>query len=44
MNEIIDYTNEWYDSLNDAINHNLMELVYAYIDAIEDTDNEPYDV
>ena len=44
MNETVDYTNFWYDSLNDAIEHNLMELFYAYIDAIEDTDTEPYDV
>jgi len=42
MSEIIDFTNDWYDLLNDAFNHDLMALVYIYLDAIEDSDNEPY--
>ena len=44
MNEILDYTDEWYDCLNDAFEHKLMPLVYVYIDAIEDTDYESYNV
>ena len=36
----LDFTNDWYDSLNDAFAYELWELVYIYIDAIEDTDSE----
>ena len=40
MIEKLDYTNDWYDGLNDAYSHQLWEIFYTYIDAIEDTDFE----
>ena len=35
MQRVIDM---WYDCINDASEHDLMHLVYAYLDAINDYD------
>lgn len=39
MNEYIDYTNEWYDCLNDVFENRLpFALFSVYLEAILDTD------
>ena len=44
MTETFNATDSWYDSLNDVNEYNLLKLFYIYLDAIQDTDTEPYDV
>ena len=39
---IIDYTNDWYDFLNDCYTNQMSyEIISGYLEVIEDTDNEP---
>ena len=41
MNDYIDFTNEWYDSLNDVFDNQLpFALFSVYLEAITDTDHE----